>query len=613
MSHQQIAADGLLHGLIECQAERTPERLAVVHDGRSITFGELNTRGNRVARALLETGIGERARVGTYLPKSIDLIISVLGILKCGAAFVPIDIRNSRQRSQSILSNARVDALLSGAALQSQVRDFTVATPILLEDLQLRAPECDTRANLALPLAASTLAWVFHTSGSTGRPKGVMGAHFNSVRRCECMWELQPTGPEEICAQQMPVGSIDWLWEVFAPLGKGLRVALIDTLDICSPQRTVEVLRAQEVTQVCLVPTHLSLLLESCSDLCRRVPRLKTWISTGEPLPMSLAAKFKRAMPEATLLNQFGLTETIATSTCLALEPTMEIGPEGLVPIGSAISAATARVLNDGLMEPARGEVGELYLGGDCLALGYLNQPALTAERFVPNPFGCGDRLYRSGDLASVRPDGMLQYRGRADRQIKVLGYRVEPAEVEAALLAIAGCTRAAAVAVTEGGQTALAAFVVCSGLKGPQESVRSHLLRELGALLPDYMIPASLTVLSALPTTANGKVDYLALTNLRPPLKPRKTTGQAVLSCAHIEGTLLSAWTQLLGVPSSMDSDFFDCGGDSVLAIRLSKRVGDELRIPVPVEAIYRHPSLRDLATALARHAEGIVGTDAQ
>ncbi|MDY6946336.1 MAG: non-ribosomal peptide synthetase [Pseudomonadota bacterium] len=601
MNSHPTAGDGLLHGLVEYQAAIAPDRIAVIHGAACITFAELNAKANRIARLFRAAGLGEGKLVATCMPKSIDLVVAVLAVLKSGAAFVPIDHRSSEKRARVIREDCRPDAVIVGGYIFSQEWCADIDSMFTFECLETRSAQWPAQ-DLRLPLASNNLAWVFYTSGSTGRPKGAMGAHFNSVRRCICMWDMQPTSADEICAQQMPVGSIDWVWETFAPLGAGLRIVLIDALALGTPLRIVESLAEHPVTQICLVPSHLRVLLESCSDIGQRLAHLKTWISTGEPLQGAVAEKFRRAFPHATLLNQYGLTETIATSTCFTHHRYEDTQLNGIVPIGRPILAATAHVLDHRLEEPAPSEMGEIYLGGDCLAIGYLGQAALTAERFVPDPFGSGGRLYRSGDLGAWRLDGTLEYRGRIDRQIKVLGYRVEPLEVEVALLGISGVSEAAAVGIENGDRTDLAAFIVWTGQKTCKDEITTLLFRNLEGLLPDYMVPSRLRMLDALPRLAAGKVDYLVLANSVRAELSADGPGGCVPSVACIRGVLVKAWTQLLGAPVSDGSDFFDSGGDSVIAIRLSKHVGDELKISVPDKLIYRHPRLHELAAAIAR-----------
>ncbi|MFI2612143.1 amino acid adenylation domain-containing protein [Kitasatospora sp. NPDC018619] len=550
-----------LAGLVARQAALTPDAPAVSTADRTWTYAELNARANRLAHHLAGLGIGPEALVGVRLERGLDLVAALLAVWKTGAGYLPLDPSHPADRVRWILSDTSAALVLTTSALADRAGD----TPELLLDGQDfgHHPATDPKT----PADPAGTAYAIYTSGSTGRPKGVLVTHEGIANRVLWTVRRHGLGPADRVLQKTTIGFDAAGWELFAPLVSGGTVALAPVGAEQDPAALVRSAAEQRITVLQVVPSVLRLLVEEPG--WARLADLRLLFSAGEPLHAELC---RRALERAgrdgiEIWNTYGPTECSIDVTAQPYDPAQTTGP---VPIGRPLDGLRVLVLSeDGDLVPV-GVPGELYAGGVGVARGYLGRPDLTAERFVPDPYGpAGSRLYRTGDLVRWRSDGTLEYRGRIDHQIKVNGVRIEPGEVEAALVAHPDVDGAMVTAVTaEDGGHRLVGHVVTRSGRTPDE-LRSF----LRGRLPEPLVPTVLVPLDAFPLTANGKVDRAALpapdlsgTAGRPPyLAPR----------TEAERTVAGVWSALLGVAEvGAHDDFFQLGGSSLLLTRLAARL---------------------------------------
>ncbi|MGZ8496075.1 MAG: non-ribosomal peptide synthetase, partial [Candidatus Binatia bacterium] len=419
-----------IHELFEAQVARTPDGVAIEFQSSTLTFAELNWRANRVAHFLRGRGVGADGRVGLLVARSLEMIVGLLGILKAGAAYVPLDPSYPAARLDFMVVDAEIELLLTQRKLAGTISPADISL-VCLDDADLFAGQ--SHENPTGLSSAASAAYVIYTSGSTGFPKGVVGLHRGAVNRCAWMWRRYPFRRGEVCCSKTSLSFVDSVWEIFGPLLQGFPLAIADDDTAHDPHALIEFLAHRRVSRIVLVPSLLKAFLDDGADLAVKLPRLKLWTSSGEALTVELAQRFRKNLPEALLLNLYGSSEVAADASYFEYDG----GASGkTVAIGRPISNSMVYLLDAQRRPVPVGVIGELYVGGDGLAWGYWRRPELTAEKFVVNPFSAdpGSRLFRSGDLARYRADGNLEFLGRADNQIKIAGQRVEPSEIEAAL-----------------------------------------------------------------------------------------------------------------------------------------------------------------------------------
>ncbi|MFC7961403.1 amino acid adenylation domain-containing protein [Rhodococcoides kroppenstedtii] len=533
--------------LLDRQAAATPAATALVHGGTSLTYAELQARTDRVAAALADRGAGPGTLVAVALPRSIDLVVALVAVLKSGAAYLPLDPGYPADRLRYMIDDAQPAVVLDG--------------PL---------PEQDPRP-LVRPSAADP-AYVLYTSGSTGRPKGVVVTHGSVVPRLEWMREHSPLGPGEVVLQKTPSSFDVSVSEFFGPLISGAALVLADPDGHRDTAHLVATIRAQHVTWVHFVPSMLDAFLtdpevSSCTSL-------RVITCSGEALPAASARRVARLLPQVRLDNLYGPTEAAVDVT--AAQGVQGTGADS-VPLGHPMAGVETRVLDGWLGQVGPGMPGELYLSGPQLAQGYLRRPALTATRFVAAPHG--QRRYRTGDVVRWSERAGLEYLGRADDQVKVRGFRIELAEIDAVLREHPAVDRAATVVRTDRGSAQVVSFVV-----GPTDDASvSAFVRER---LPEHMIPSSITVVDDLPTGPSGKLDRGALlARVRDALVTTAPDAASLPaeepSPDDVTAALQSHIGTVLGESVGPDDDFFARGGDSILAIRvvnLARAAGLEL-----------------------------------
>jgi amino acid adenylation domain-containing protein len=559
--------DLCLHHLVEAQVARTPDAVALVFNDQSLTYRQLNARANQLAHHLQGLGVGPEVLVGVCLERSPDLVIALLGILKAGAAYLPLDPAYPRQRLAFMLEDAQVPVVLTHQPLRPGLP--ACAARVVCLDTEGAAIGALPTTNPASPVRPDQLAYVIYTSGSTGQPKGVLGLHRGTLNRFHWMYDRYPFAPDDVCCQKTSVNFVDSVWEIFGPLAHGVPLVIIPDAVLQDPAQLVETLAARRVTRLLLVPSLLRMILETDLDLHRRLPHLRWWISSGEALSLDLVQQFRQRLPHRTLLNLYGSSEASADSTFHEI-PHDE--PLTTVPIGRPIANTQLYVLDAHQHPVPIGVPGELYIGGVGLARGYLNRPALTAETFVPHLFGdeAGARLYKTGDRVRYRPDGALLYLGRLDQQVKLRGVRIELGELEAAL-AQHPSVQHAVVALRDdpAGDPCLVAYLVAHPTTAlAAADLRDHLRQKL----PGYMLPAAFVPLAALPLTPSGKVDRTALP---PPSAALPGPDTSPLPRTPMERLIARIWCEALALDTvTVDDSFFDLGGHSLLAIQILQTI---------------------------------------
>ncbi|MFF7648192.1 amino acid adenylation domain-containing protein, partial [Streptomyces canus] len=560
------------------QVRSRPDAVAVVSGSEALTYAELDARAGRLAHWLTARGAGPETFVALALPRGVDLVVAVLGVLRSGAAYVPIDPDHPRDRVAFMLEDSRPALVLD--ALPPEVTD--AAAPVA------EAPD---------GLRPDHPAYVIYTSGSTGRPKGVVVPHRNVVRLFSATRHWFGFGSDDIWTLFHSYGFDFSVWELFGALLHGGRLVVVPYEVSRSPERFLRLLVDERVTVLNQTPSAFYQLMQADAEnpeLGRELA-LRHVVFGGEALELARLEEWYTRHPDdaPVLVNMYGITETTVHVTHLALdEETVAGRPASLV--GAGIPDLRVRVLDSSLRPAPAGVTGELYVAGAGLARGYLGRPGLTAERFVADPYGpAGARVYRTGDLARWNAEGGLEYLGRADDQVKVRGFRIELGEIEAVLAAhpaVAQC--AVVVREDRAGDRRIVAYTVPSDPPADASALREHAAAEL----PDYMVPAAFVRLDALPLTGNGKLDRRALpepeqspsTAVRGPRTPR-------------EEILCGLFAEVLGRATvGIDENFFELGGHSLLATRLASRVRAVLDVQLSVQQLFDAPTVAGLAAAL-------------
>ncbi|WNM39241.1 amino acid adenylation domain-containing protein [Micromonospora halotolerans] len=583
-----------VHRQIEENVDRCPDAVAVVGSTGLLTYRQLDERANRLAHRLLSLGVRADEPVGILLEQGTDVACAVLGIMKAGGAYLPMDTTYPPARTAGILRAAGARILLAEPGLG---RDLPGVTVLTVDDAVAGRPY--GRPQVAVD--GHDLIHVIFTSGSTGAPKGVAVEHRNVAHYLAGMLpRLGDVAGASFAVVSTPAADFG-LTCVYGALTTGGTVHLVDRDTAMYPEAFAAYLAEHPVDVLKCVPSHLELLARH-GDLAAVLPR-RLLILAGEACPWTLVERVERARPGLRVQSHYGHTEsTMISMTCdVAGIPLAE--RVGYVPLGTPLPGVVGYLVDRaGAVVPA-GVAGELMIGGPQIARGYLGDDELTASRFRPDPLGTGVRCFRSGDLLRVRPDGTVQFRGRADDQVKVRGHRVELGEVTAALRDLDGVAEAVVLPVGAGLDRRLAAWLVAE--PGTELNV-AVVRRTLRDRLPDYMVPTSLTVLDRLPLNANGKIDRAALPAAAAPPPPVR---RPVASPA--ERLVARIWSEVLDLADvAADDDFFAVGGHSFAAVRAAGRLGEALRRDVPVRTVFEHPVLADLAVVLqSRAGDGFGG----
>ncbi|MEU7876222.1 non-ribosomal peptide synthase/polyketide synthase, partial [Dactylosporangium sp. NPDC049140] len=586
-------ADGV-HELFEAQARRTPGDVAASCGAESMTYAELDAAANRFARHLRGLGVGPEVVVGIALERSLDMVVALLGIWKAGGAYLPLDPDYPPDRLAYMVADSGAAVVIGSAARAPAFAD-RVGTVSVIDDPVVRA---SIDAQPGTPLGAVTrpdqLAYVIYTSGSTGQPKGVLVGHRGVVNRLVRMQEVWQLRPGERVLHKAPLSFDASVWELFWPVVVGGECVVAEPGRHRDLDYLIDLLASGRITALHCVPSLFRLLTQhpALGDL----PGVRYVYCSGEALSTEDVTRFYARNSTTVIGNLYGPTEaSIEASSAIC-----ERGDTGLPPIGRPIGNVRTFVLDANLRPAAVGVPGELYIAGIGVGRGYSGRAALSAERFVADPFsGGGARMYRSGDLVRWRTDGQMEYLGRIDQQVKVRGVRIEPGEVEAALLAHPAITDAVVVARGEASDRRLIAYLVAEPAPGASE-IRAFLRHRL----PDYLVPSAYVVLPVIPLNPNGKVDRRALPDPQADRPELAASFQAPRT--PTETALAELWTALLGVERiGVTDDFFDLGGHSLLATQVMSRVRNRFRVELELAALFEGPTIERLA-ALVDGADG-------
>ncbi|MGC5568119.1 amino acid adenylation domain-containing protein [Streptomyces sp. FR-108] len=596
---RQVTA-ATLPELFQAQAARTPDATAVVFAGTEVTYAELDERANRLAHLLIRRGIGPEHIVGLAVPRSVDLIVGLLAVLKSGAGYLPIDPEYPAARIAFMLADAVPSLTLTTAEVAGRM---TAGPTLLLDDpgtvaelgaLPTDAPGDGERTG---PLLPEHPAYLIYTSGSTGRPKGVVmscGALLNLLA-----WHASaiPAEPGSRVAQFTAVSFDVSAQEILSALLDGRTLVVPDEETRRDPEEFATWLREQRATELYAPTMMLDALGEVVAEPGKDLPRLRHVSQAGEALVLSDRVRDLGGTSGTVLHNHYGPSETHVV-TAHTLPPDRAVWPGGAAPIGRPVWNTRVYVLDPALRPVPVGVAGELYVAGAQLARGYHARPGLTAERFVANPFSAsGGRMYRTGDLARWNTEGQLEYLGRADDQVKVRGFRIELGEVEAGLLAHPSVGQAAVIVREDRpGDRRLVGYLV--PVAGHTDAVDTAALRtHLGTRLPEYMVPSTLVILDALPLTANGKLDRRAL-----PAPDRTASAPSPEPSSIQEEVLCGIFAEELNVPHiGVTDNFFERGGHSLLAVKLVRRIRAVMGAEVSLQMLMESPTVAGLAHRLS------------
>lgn len=587
----------LVHALFEAQAAKTPNAAALRFEADCLSYAELNAQANRLAHELIRRGAEPEVLVGVCLVRSLDMVVALLAILKAGAAYVPLDPDSPAERLRFMLADCEPKLLISRQSICGHWPEPALAgaNTLLLDDADTEAAVAlcsDANPDAAaMGLAPANLAYVIYTSGSTGQPKGAMNQHDAVVNRL--LWaqdQYRLTAGDKVM-QKTPFSFDVSVWEFFLPLLAGAELVMARPKGHQQPDYLQDLIETAGVTTLHFVPSMLQAFLPGLdAEKCRS---LRQVLCSGEALPAALTARFHEALPNVALHNLYGPTEAAVDVTAWPCQPDDSASPP---PIGRPIANTRLYVLDAALQPVPLGVIGEIYIGGVAVGRGYCRKPALSAERFLPDPFAAGARLYKTGDLGRWRADGGIDYLGRNDFQVKLRGFRIELGEIESRLAACDGVGEAVVVVRSDhSGDKRLVAYL--TSRSGGELSLR-ELRKQLAADLPDYMLPAAFVVLPSLPLNANGKLDRSAL----PAPDTETLLGREYQAPrGEVETALAEIWQDLLELERVGRNDhFFELGGHSLLALTLAERLRQR-GWSLPAREVFAWPLLADLATAIA------------
>ncbi|HWX40369.1 MAG TPA: amino acid adenylation domain-containing protein [Blastocatellia bacterium] len=589
-----------IYSLFEAQVRRAPDATALVFDGHMISYGALNARSDDIAFRLHSLGVAPGDCVAVQLGRSPEMISSLLAILNLSAAYVPLDPSYPAERRRFILKDARVRVNLIDPRLQDGLEDLEAT---LLSPDDCAHEQCGHQIGSRAfgnnsESEAGYLFSVIYTSGSTGIPKGVLQPYSSFINRFNWMWSRFPFDSTDVCCQKTSIGFVDSIWETLGPLLSGVTTVIIPEATVKDPASLIAALGREHVTRIVLVPSLLRAILELDPQPAGELRSLRYCFSSGEELPPALAHQFSALLPHCALINLYGSAEVAADITLWDAGKGRDAAS---VPIGQPAENVTVYVLDRLLRPMPIGVPGRICCGGAQLAYGYLNQPDLTASRFLPHPFADlpGERIYDLGDVGRFAPDGRIEYIGRADHQVKIRGFRIEMGEIEAAL---SGHPQVRAAVVTSTGSRLIAYLIA----QDEQRPSLSDLRAFLSTRLPDYMLPAAFLFLDAFPLTSSGKLNRSALP------EPSQTgpADAAPRLDAPIREIIAGIWAQLLNVAQVRpDDNFFEVGGHSLLATQLHSRLKRLLNVDLPLSAIFEAPALSALTAVVESAARDCRG----
>jgi amino acid adenylation domain-containing protein len=588
-----------IHQLFEAQVERTPDAIAVVLEAEQLTYGELNRRANQLAHHLRALGVGPEVLVAICLERSLEMVIGLLGILKAGGAFVPLDPAYPKERLAFMLKDAQAPVLLTQERLVAGLPEHDAK--VICLDSGCGTFSCESGENPGSLTLPQNLAYVIYTSGSTGQPKGVLVSHGSISDHCRNAQRCYELDSRDVVLQFASLSFDVSLEEILPTLIVGARLVIMGT-NIWPPAEFHRKISEFGLTVLNLPTAYWQELAREWAGVPELVPNIqpRLFIVGGDTMLPDVLKLWQRTPMNLIRLNAYGPTETTITATAFEIAPRPgENMTDQRVSIGRPLANAQIYILDSFLHPVPIGVQGELYIGGDGLARGYLNRPELTAEKFIPDPFSAapGARMYKTGDMARYRFDGNIEFLGRADHQVKIRGFRIELGEIEAVLGQHPAVREAVVLAREDApGEKRLVAYVVA-------DSMADELRRFLKDKLPEYMVPAVVVLLEAMPVMPNGKIDRRALPA---PDRSRPELEKAFVAPRDdLELQLAHIWEEVLGVrPVGMRDNFFELGGHSLLAVRLFALIEKRLGKKLPLTAVFQGATVEHLAGLLRQQA---------
>ncbi len=594
-----------IHQLIEHQVAQTPDAIAVTFQEQRLTYQALNQKANQVAHYLQSLGVKQETLVGVCIERSLEMLIAMLAVLKAGGAYVPLDPSYPPERLAFMMEDAELPILLTEQAQLDKLPQHSAQAVVLETDWDAIAQQ--SPENLESDTAGDNLAYTIYTSGSTGKPKGVQVLHGGVVNFLSSMGQEPGLSAQDTLLAVTTISFDIAVLELFLPLVVGAHIVLVSREVASDGARLAQAMADSGTTFMQATPATWRLLLATGWQGNRQLKIL----CGGEAMPRSLADQLLKR--SASLWNMYGPTETTVWSAVYKVKP-----EEGSVAIGYPIANTQIYLIDqqfrrkhDPLTQASAGQPGEVYIGGDGLARGYLNRLEMTQERFIPDPFSHkpGARLYRTGDLARLLPDGRIQFIGRVDHQVKIRGYRIELGDVEAAISQYPAVKEAAVIACEDGvGEKRLVAYMASKGVTS--SDLVPQLRVFLKEKLPEYMVPSAFVLMEALPLTPNGKIDRRALPA---PSQERPTLGDLFVAPRNeTETQLASIWSQILDIhPIGIYDNFFDLGGHSLLVAQMVSQVAEKFQIELPLSCLFESPTVAGLVRSIAglHQSEGRMG----
>ena len=608
----RLQAEGLIHRLFEAQVSRTPDAVALVFERQQLSYAQLNARANQVARYLVGNHqLTPDTLVAICVERSLEMVVGIVAILKAGGAYVPIDPDYPADRQQHMLTDSAATVVLTQQSLLDNL-PATGQSVICLDsdqfEAQFEAFETHNLSQQQVSTSGQDLAYVIYTSGSTGLPKGVMVEHRPVVQHLAAAIDLLGLTAQDRVFQFASMSFDVFVEQTFAALSVGATLCLRGS-SILTADQFYAYCQQHQITVTDLSPLYLAeLLADVDGGSFWQKTSLNRVVVGGDVLPDVVAEQWQAIVPPSCrLMNGYGPTETIITTTVAQISE-QSTGHSTKVTIGKPLAGHSVYLLDEQQQLVPQGAVSELYIGGECLARGYLNQPELTAKQFINNPFGEG-RLYKTGDLVRYLPDGDIAYLGRTDHQVKIRGYRIELGEIEHLLGECDGVASALVLAKQDAsGQQSLVAYLVAEG-EHDEADLIAGIKRQLKSGLPDYMVPAVFMVIPQWPKTAAGKIDRNAL----PQPNTSQLLGDYIAPVTDTEKTLTEVWSVLLNRPTdaiSTTANFFELGGHSLLAVRLVGEIRQLLNQELSIKDIFATPSIAPLAALIDRGTGGLLRT---
>ncbi|MFB2973201.1 amino acid adenylation domain-containing protein [Aerosakkonema sp. BLCC-F183] len=590
-----------IHQIFEAQVELTPASIAVVYQDQQLTYRELNAKANCLAHYLRSLGVAPEVKVGICLERSLNLIVAVLGVLKAGGAYLPLDPAYPQERLYFMLKDAQLSLVISHLSL---VNSFEETAVICLDENWDKIAR-ESESNPVSRSTSDNLAYIIYTSGSTGQSKGVMVEHGSLVNAYLAWKEIYQLSEQPTCHLQMASFSFDvFTGDMLRALCSGGKLVLCDREHLLDAEKLYHLMLREKVDCAEFVPAVLRNLIQYLEESEQRLEFMRLLVCGSDSWYGSEYSKFRQFCSSQTrLINSFGVTE--ATIDSSYFESTdIDLPTDQLVPIGKPFPNTQLYILDTNLQPVPIGVTGELYISGAGLARGYFNRPELTTEKFIPNPFESSEvnpkfsRLYKTGDLARYLPDGNIEFLGRSDNQVKIRGYRIELGEIEAALNQHPAIQQVAVVAreYRPGNKQLVAYCVARSQYKIEHPELNNELRLFLATKLPEYMMPSSFVLLESLPLTPNGKIDRKRLPIPVPSKK--ESQGQVKIYRTPTEEILTGIWIQVLGIKSiAITDNFFQLGGHSLLTTQVISRIRKAFQLEIPLRYLFESPTIAQLS----------------